>query len=215
MANTSGHISHLQGWNGTSDPRTWTLPDNSGTIALTSDITTSFPLLAPNGTQAAPSYSFSSGTTAGMYAISATSIGISVGNQTAFKVAFNNQVTVGDANAAAALHIDANTATAASISFDHNSGQTAQISANDASNDIEMAKGGATVRCFDDGLDQSVFVSGKLIANSSLLVTGDVGFYNTSPVSQQTITGSRGGNAALADLLTKLALTGLIVDSTT
>jgi hypothetical protein len=37
-SNTAGHISHLQGWGGTSDPRTWTLPDNSGTIALTSDI---------------------------------------------------------------------------------------------------------------------------------------------------------------------------------
>lgn len=39
-------------------------------------------------------------------------------------------------------------------------------------------------------------------------------FFGVSPVSQPTITGSRGGNAALADLLTKLALLGLIVDST-
>lgn len=41
-----------------------------------------------------------------------------------------------------------------------------------------------------------------------------VGFYNATPVAQVTITGSRGGNAALADLLTKLATTGLIVDGT-
>jgi hypothetical protein len=34
-------------------------------------------------------------------------------------------------------------------------------------------------------------------------------------VAQQTITGSRGSNAALADLLTKLAAKGLVVDSTT
>lgn len=42
-----------------------------------------------------------------------------------------------------------------------------------------------------------------------------IGFFSTSPVAQQTILGSRAGNAALADLLTKLALTGLIVDGTT
>lgn len=42
-----------------------------------------------------------------------------------------------------------------------------------------------------------------------------LGFFAAAPVAQQTITGSRGGNAALADLLTKLALTGLIIDGTT
>lgn len=43
---------------------------------------------------------------------------------------------------------------------------------------------------------------------------GDVGFFATSPASQQTVTGSRGGNAALADLLTKLATYGIIIDGT-
>ncbi len=42
-----------------------------------------------------------------------------------------------------------------------------------------------------------------------------LGFYGVTTVARQDITGSRGGNAALADLLTKLALTGLITDSTT
>jgi hypothetical protein len=42
-----------------------------------------------------------------------------------------------------------------------------------------------------------------------------IGFYGTSPQTKQTITGSRGGNAALASLLTALASTGLITDSTT
>lgn len=41
-----------------------------------------------------------------------------------------------------------------------------------------------------------------------------IGFFATAPVAKQSITGSRGGNAALADLLTKLAATGLITDST-
>lgn len=39
-----------------------------------------------------------------------------------------------------------------------------------------------------------------------------LGFHGAAPVSQQTVTGSRGGNAALASLLTKLATLGLIVD---
>jgi hypothetical protein len=42
--------------------------------------------------------------------------------------------------------------------------------------------------------------------------TTGIGFFATAPAAQQTIAGSRGGNAALADLLTKLALYGLIVD---
>jgi hypothetical protein len=44
---------------------------------------------------------------------------------------------------------------------------------------------------------------------------GAFGFFGSSGTSQQTITGSRGGNAALASLLTALATTGLIVDGTT
>ena len=42
-----------------------------------------------------------------------------------------------------------------------------------------------------------------------------VGFYGSTPVAKPTVTGSRGGNAALASLLTALANLGLITDSTT
>lgn len=41
-----------------------------------------------------------------------------------------------------------------------------------------------------------------------------LGFYGGAAVAKQTVTGSRGANAALADLLTKLATLGLITDST-
>lgn len=44
---------------------------------------------------------------------------------------------------------------------------------------------------------------------------GTLGFYNTTPVAKQTVSGSRGGNAALASLLTALASYGLVTDSTT
>lgn len=43
--------------------------------------------------------------------------------------------------------------------------------------------------------------------------TQKIGFYNATPIVQQTVTGSRATGAALTDLLTKLASLGLIVDS--
>lgn len=45
--------------------------------------------------------------------------------------------------------------------------------------------------------------------------TTAVGFNGTTPKTKITVTGSRGGNAALASLLTALANYGLITDSTT
>lgn len=44
---------------------------------------------------------------------------------------------------------------------------------------------------------------------------GRVGFYGATPSAKLSVTGSRGGNAALASLLTALASYGLITDSTT
>lgn len=43
---------------------------------------------------------------------------------------------------------------------------------------------------------------------------GALGFYGTSPVNKPTIVGSKGGNVALGDLITKLAASGLLNDST-
>lgn len=42
-----------------------------------------------------------------------------------------------------------------------------------------------------------------------------LGFFNTAPIVKPTITGSKGGNAALTSLLTQLSNLGLITDSTT
>lgn len=52
---------------------------------------------------------------------------------------------------------------------------------------------------------------GMTVGHSS----GELGFYGTTPQSKPTVTGSKGGNAALASLLTALQDLGLIVDSTT
>lgn len=42
-----------------------------------------------------------------------------------------------------------------------------------------------------------------------------LGFYGATPVAKPAVSGSRGGNAALASLLTQLATLGLVTDSTT
>ena len=55
---------------------------------------------------------------------------------------------------------------------------------------------------------------GEVEINGALNHDGTtVGFYNTTPVVKPTVSGSRGGNAALASLLTALASMGLITDS--
>lgn len=60
--------------------------------------------------------------------------------------------------------------------------------------------------------------AGGFVANSGTKRfewdSNGIGFFAATPVAKQAISGSRGGNAALADLLTKLALAGLITDST-
>lgn len=54
-----------------------------------------------------------------------------------------------------------------------------------------------------------------LDVNDQAIFRGNIGFYGATPGSKPTISGSRGGNAALADLLTNLAALGLITDGTT
>ncbi|MFH1761844.1 MAG: hypothetical protein ABIA63_12165 [bacterium] len=56
-------------------------------------------------------------------------------------------------------------------------------------------------------------LDGDLKVGSS--TSDNIGFFGTSPAAHQTVTGSKGGNAALASLLTALANYGLITDSST
>lgn len=53
-------------------------------------------------------------------------------------------------------------------------------------------------------------------SGSARITAATVGlaFFGSAPIAKPTITGSRGGNAALADLLTKLASYGLLIDGT-
>lgn len=45
--------------------------------------------------------------------------------------------------------------------------------------------------------------------------TSKLGFFGTAPIVKPTITGAKGGNAALTSLLSQLAALGLVIDSTT
>ena len=64
----------------------------------------------------------------------------------------------------------------------------------------------------------ATFAGGIGVAGQATLasarIVGNIGFYNTAPIAKPTVTGSRGGNAAIASLLTALANLGLITDST-
>lgn len=51
--------------------------------------------------------------------------------------------------------------------------------------------------------------------SAGFMTNGNVGFFGTTPIAKPTVTGSRGGNAALASLLTALSNYGLVTDSTT
>lgn len=55
---------------------------------------------------------------------------------------------------------------------------------------------------------------GNSLAKFAVNTTG-IGFYGTTPVSKPTVTGSKGGNAALDSLVQALATLGLITNSTT
>ena len=60
-----------------------------------------------------------------------------------------------------------------------------------------------------------LFIGAGDNANEIRIENDKLGFFNTTPRTQPNVTGSRGGNAALADLLTALDDLGLITDSTT
>jgi hypothetical protein len=57
------------------------------------------------------------------------------------------------------------------------------------------------------------------LVNSTLagftFLTGSVGFYSTLPIGKQTVTGAKGGNAALTSLMAALVAIGLFTDTTT
>lgn len=86
---------------------------------------------------------------------------------------------------------------------------------------------GAAVRVDDNATSKPIrfYTAGALAAEISTAGAfslvgsfahqgANLGFFNTAVTTKKTVTGARGGNAALASLLTQLASYGLITDST-
>lgn len=69
--------------------------------------------------------------------------------------------------------------------------------------------------CFLDAANAASFALRHNGTNRVQVNATGLGFFNSTPAAKPTVTGSRGGNAALASLLTALATLGLITDSST
>lgn len=81
----------------------------------------------------------------------------------------------------------------------------------DATPYIDIYAGGATA-----GNIQLNIVDGLVTIKEGFKVVGNLGVFNTTPVSQQTVTGNRlNPESALKNLLTAVAAYGIIIDSTT
>lgn len=101
------------------------------------------------------------------------------------------------------------------IKRDPAGGNDGQLVAIAATNAIATgtAVGDVVLRAVDtaDGTGKLLLV-GHTTIGLSVNATG-IGFFTTAPQAKKTVTGSRGGNAALASLLTQLAGYGLVTDS--
>lgn len=118
-----------------------------------------------------------------------------------FRYGADGQVTIGG-HAAGALELGKQGRSSASTPFiDFHS------STNDIDYDVRIIASGGSAT-----VGQGLLT---LTAGGGVKISGAVGFNNTSPLAKPTVTGSRGGNAALANLLTSLANYGLITDSST
>lgn len=78
---------------------------------------------------------------------------------------------------------------------------------------VHRGTGNLALQAVDAGGGITLLDSGG-VARVAVNNTG-LGFHNTTPVAKGTITGAKGGNVALANLITYLASIGLFTDSTT
>lgn len=84
------------------------------------------------------------------------------------------------------------------------------------SGNTELARFTATGNLLLGTTTDGMAASGSLAIAKDFAHRGaNIGFFSTTPINKLTVTGSRGGNAALASLLTQLATYGFITDSST
>ncbi|MGW1609399.1 hypothetical protein ACWCQZ_08375 [Streptomyces sp. NPDC002285] len=109
--------------------------------------------------------------------------------------------TAAEANALLALHVGAETFDRVRVTTDR-----IEVGSGSAARDTNWRRSAANEWTTDD----AVIVSLMLRHLGTTL-----GFYGATATTKPVVTGSRGGNAALASLLTALATLGLVTDSTT
>lgn len=139
----------------------------------------------------------------------------------------NNQAQLWRFNADGSAQATMRSASAIPLSLCGASAQTANLlelhGLSSTSTERQLAALNATFVVSTDASYTSRFtLSAKDFSASREVIRGEsdgsagrLSFYGASAVAKQTITGSKGANAALASLLTALANLGLITDSTT
>lgn len=132
-------------------------------------------------------------------------------------VIIENEVTTGSApgvfindNGGNGITIQTHNGSPIFIGYDVGGGSATDVEIETDAGTINIESvGGGTISIHSIG-GLTVIGGGSTQINST-----DIGFFNKTPTTRQTVTGSRGGNAALASLLTGLANLGLITDSST
>jgi hypothetical protein len=142
-------------------------------------------VLLPAGTGAAPALAFSIDTGVGLFRSAANTLTVASGG--AGRFSFSNTASTFSIPLRGALGAVA--APTYSFSGDTNTGVYSPTA-----DEVAITAGGALQ---------------DTIGNATR------GFFGTAATTKKTVTGSRGGNAALASLLTALAAYGLIIDSST
>lgn len=167
------------------------------------------PLLLGNGTEMDPTFAFSSDPDTGIYRLAANNLGIAAGGST--------PLCIGNAGPRAGSGGQFGWEATASPTSGFNDtilqrGAAAQV-------DVNATAGGAgdgDLRCaaVKAGSGGEVALEDTAAAAQLRVGTAALGFYGAAPAAKPTITGSRGANVALADLLAELDTLGLITDST-
>ena len=198
------------------------IDDQAATTQLTitdTEVTLEKPLRLPDGTAGAPSLSFSSDADTGMILSSSRRLTFVRDGVNSFAIDSNNELIirglrfstnpisttpdiflVRDAASTLALHNFANAATFNLYNTFTDSSNYERLAINAASAaDVQIvpeSAGTGTLRGLQFGS-----------------AAGRLGFYGTTAIAKPDVTGSRAGNAALADLLIELANLGILTDS--
>lgn len=112
--------------------------------------------------------------------------------------------SIGPGTGAAAATLDIALPATTSLKVRHTGGSTLGFTATSTTANMGTYNNAGALSILQNGAARIILGTG-----------GEMGFFGSAGTTRPTITGSRGGNAALADLLTKLASLGVLIDSST